>query len=272
MASEMLVRWQIEGRVGRMVFNRGEFGNAVNLPFAEALAAVVEQAAQAVAAGQIGAVLLTAEGRQFCVGGDIQSFVEHRDDLPALVDDILRWVHPAVHKLATLPVPVVSVVQGAVGGAGIALALCADFVLAADSIKLRGGYTAIGLSPDGGASWFVTQRAGAAAAKRIFMRNQSFSAQECLQLGLVDELHALEALQPAAQALVQQLARGASGALAAVKHLCDAAAGHGLHAHLQLEYQALLARAGTADCREGIQAFIENRAPNFPSSIKNATS
>lgn len=261
--SEELVQWDSADRVGRITLNRPAAGNAVDLPMAKALHAAVQKANAAVSAGEVGALLLTAEGRHFCVGGDIQSFVAHRDDLPALVDAILGRVHPAVHTLVTLPVPVISVVQGALGGAGIALALCADFVLASEAVKLRGGYTAIGLSPDGGASWLVTRRAGAVAAKRIFMRNQSVSAQECLELGLVDELHAAEALLPAAQQLAQELAHGATDALAAVKQLCASALRNDLHAHLQLEQSTLLARAGSAQCREGVQAFIDKRQPDF---------
>lgn len=267
MTSDALVRWSITDRVGHLQLNRAQAGNAVNLALAQALAAAVAHAEDAARTGAIGALLLTASGKAFCVGGDIQSFAARRDDLPALVDDILRRVHPAVHALATLPVPVISVMQGAVGGAGIALALCADFVLAADTIKLRGGYTAIGLSPDAGASWFVTRRAGAAAAKRLFMRNPALSAQACLQLGLVDELHAPDALLPAANNLARELAQGATGALAAVKELCDHVAGHGdLHAHLQREHALMLARAGSMDSREGIAAFMGRRAPDFSRS------
>ncbi|WP_298431204.1 enoyl-CoA hydratase-related protein [Ottowia sp.] len=269
MADEALVLWKTDGRVGHIALNRPQAGNAVDLTLAKALAAAVDEASQAVAAGQVGALLLTAHGKQFCVGGDIQSFIARRDDLPALVDEILCWIHPAVHRLATSPVPVISVVQGALGGAGIALALCADFVLASDAIKLRGGYSAIGLSPDVGASYFVAQRAGAAVARRIFMRNQSISAQECLQLGLVDELHTPQELLPAAVRLAQQLAAGATGSLAAVKQLCNSAMRNDLHAHLQLEHNTLLARAGSADSREGIQAFMAKRAPNFSRESTN---
>lgn len=263
MPAESLVQWHESNGVGHFTLNRPAAGNAVDLPFARALAASVQDAADAVAAGRIGALLLAARGRQFCVGGDIQAFVAHRDDLPGLVGQILQAVHPAIHTLARLPVPVVSAVQGPLGGAGIALALCADFVLASDAVKLRGGYTAIGLSPDGGASWFVTRRAGVAAAKRIFMRNQPLLAPECLQLGLVDELHAPDALLPAAQQLAHALAQGATGALARVKRLCDSVGGDGLPAHLQLEQEQVLAAAGSADCREGVQAFMEKRPPRF---------
>ena len=73
---------------------------------------------------------------------------------------------------------------------------------------------------------------------------------------------------PAAQALAGQLAQGATGSMAAVKQLCNSATRNDLHAHLQLEHNTLLARAGSSDSREGIQAFVDKRAPDFsnPSS------
>lgn len=268
MKQDDLMLWQVADRVGHITFNRPDAGNAVNLPLARAFAAVVGQAAQAVAAGAVGALFMTARGRQYCVGGDIQSFIARRDDLSALVDEILTVVHPAIHILATLPVSLVTAVQGPIGGAGIAMALCGDFVLAADSIKLRGGYTAIGLSPDAGASWFVTRRAGPSVAKRIFMRNESIPAEECLRLGLVDELHPADALPSAALQLARTLANGAAGSLAAVKRLCDGAAAHDLHAHLDLEHRLLRERTQSPDSREGIAAFVEKRTPVFSSSLE----
>ena len=71
----------------------------------------------------------------------------------------------------------VSVLNGAIGGAGIGLALCADFVLAAASMKLRTGYAAIGLSPDAGASYFLSRRIGSERAKQLFMLSDPLSAE-----------------------------------------------------------------------------------------------
>lgn len=110
MQEDAMVLWHHENRVGRITFNRPQAGNAVNLAFAQAFAAAVDRAAAAVGQGSVGALLLSARGRQFCVGGDIQAFVERRDDLPSLVDEILALVHPAVERLASLPVPLVSAV------------------------------------------------------------------------------------------------------------------------------------------------------------------
>ena len=253
------VLWHIEGGVGHIVLNRPDAANAIDSASARSLAGAIVQAAHA----DIGAVLISARGKQFCAGGDIKEFVAQRDDLDRLVQRILDLMHPALHTLATLPLPVVSAVQGSVGGAGIAIALCADIVLASSAMKLRGGYSAIGLSPDLGASYFLARRAGAARAKYILMTNRSIAAEDCLRWGLVDELHPPEALDEAARTLAADLAQGAAGSLGGIKRLCDAAHAHDLRTHLDLERQALVRCTVSADGREGICAFVEKRAPRF---------
>lgn len=256
------ILWHAEDGVGHIVLNRPEAANAMNTVCGRQLADAVAQAARA----DVGAVVVSSHGRQFCAGGDIDQFVERRDDLDALVREVLEIVHPAIHTLATLPVPVISAVQGPVGGAGIAVALCADLVLASPAMKLRGGYSAIGLSPDLGASWYLARRAGAARAKYILMTNRAITAEECLRWGLVDELHDAHDLMPAACTLAGQLARGARRSLGGIKRLCDSAHEHDLRAHLDIERDALLGCTRSADGREGVKAFVEKRAPRFSGS------
>ncbi|MBO9355752.1 enoyl-CoA hydratase/isomerase family protein [Bordetella petrii] len=253
------VLWRVDHGVGHIVLNRPEAANAIDAPFAQAFADAVSQAARA----DIGAVLLSSTGKQYCAGGDINAFLARGDHFAGLIDELLDILNPAVAQLAALPLPVISAVHGPVGGAGIAMALCADIVLAAHSMKLRGGYSAIGLSPDIGASYFLARRAGAARAKYILMTNRALAAEECLRLGLVDELHAAEALPSAARALATQLAGGATGALGGIKRLCDQACSTMLPAHLERERDALLRCAVSADGREGVAAFSQKRPPRF---------
>ncbi|MDO5290826.1 MAG: enoyl-CoA hydratase/isomerase family protein [Pseudomonadota bacterium] len=151
------VHWREQAGVGHIVLDRPQGANALSMAMGRQLAQAVAQAARA----DVGAVLLSAQGGQFCAGGDIREFVAQRERLNVLVHEMLDVLHPAMHTLATLPLPVVSAVQGPVGGAGIALALCADVVLASSAMFLRGGYSAIGLSPDLGASYFLARRGAA---------------------------------------------------------------------------------------------------------------
>lgn len=253
------VHWEARAGVGHIVLDRPQGANALSTAMARQLAAAIAKAAGA----DVGAVLISARGRQFCAGGDIREFVAHRERLDALVDEILDIAHPAIHTLATLPLPVISAVQEPVGGAGIALALCADLVLASPAMFLRGGYSAIGLSPDLGASHYLARRSSAARAKYVLMTNRPIAAEECLRWGLVDELHAPDTLLPAATALAEQLAAGATASLGGIKRLCDAAGGHDLRRHLDEERAALLRCARSDDGREGVSAFIDKRSPDF---------
>ena len=258
-AMQATVLWHVEDGVGHITLNRPDAANTLDAATAMAYAQAVEQISKA----DVGAVLISAVGKQFSAGGDINTFIERRADLDRLLQSMLDILHPAVHTLATLPVPVISAVQGPLGGGGISQALCADIVLASPAMKLRGGYSAIGLSPDLGASYYLTRRAGAARAKLVLMTNRVLNAEECLNWGLVDELHSAETLGEAARSLARNLAHGATGSLGGIKRLCDSALSHDLRTHLDLERQALLRCAISADGREGISAFIEKRAPLF---------
>ncbi|MOA22024.1 1,2-epoxyphenylacetyl-CoA isomerase [compost metagenome] len=128
---------------------------------------------------------------------------------------------------------------------------------------MRGGYSAIGLTPDIGASYYVAQRIGAAKAKRMFILNETFDAQQCLAMGLFDQLHVPEELVGAAETLVHTLACGATAAYGRVKQLCDGAASRDVATHLDIEGAALLTSTRSDDAREGVQAFIDKRAPEF---------
>jgi 2-(1,2-epoxy-1,2-dihydrophenyl)acetyl-CoA isomerase len=257
------LKLEIDQSLAVITLNTPERANVLDLPMARAFAAAV----QAIAHDKtVRAVLITAEGRQFCAGGDIKVFANASRPLPDVLQEVLDPIHEAMKMLALLPLPIVCAINGAVGGGGIGLALCGDLVLAAESMKLRGGYSAIGLTPDVGSSWFVTRRAGAAKAKEIFLTNRPFTAAECCDIGLVDEVCADHELPHLARKLAQQLAQGPQQAQVRIKALIESAQHHGLNAHLDREREAMLASGATDDAREGIRAFLEKRAPIFHST------
>lgn len=253
------VAWGVTDHIGSIVLKRSEQANTFTSGAARALVRAIGE----VLDHQPRVVLLAAEGPIFCSGGDIDEFVTAGAALDVLVNDILTPLHPALHRLATAPLPVVAAVNGPVAGAGIGLALCADFVLGAASMKLRTGYAAIGLSPDAGASYFLARRVGALRAQQWLMLSETIDASGCLQHGVIDALHPDTELAEAAHALVARLARAASGSLAAIKTLCSGLPTRGLHEHLALEHQMLVACARSADAQEGVSAFVEKRSPRF---------
>lgn len=243
-----------------ITLNNPARANVLDVPMALAFLAAVEAVA---ANSSMRALLITANGKHFCAGGDVHSMEDGKRALPAILEELLLPIHKAIKIIGELSIPVVSALNGPVGGGGIGLALCADLVLAAESIKLRGGYSAIGLTPDVGGSWFITQRAGSARARQIFLTNRAISAEECLDWGLVDALHPDHALADSARQLAHQLANGPSLAQARIKTLTREAPHNTLEQHLDMEASFMLASGETADGHEGIRAFIEKRAAKF---------
>jgi 2-(1,2-epoxy-1,2-dihydrophenyl)acetyl-CoA isomerase len=253
------IAWSVHEDIGRIVLKRPERANALASPSASAMVRAIDEVLER----RPRAILLTGEGRVFCAGGDIDEFVAAGDKLPELVDAILDGLHPALLRLAANPAPLVVAVNGPAGGAGVGLALCGDFVLAAESMKLRTGYAAIGLSPDAGASYFLARRAGPVRAQQLLMLSDAVDSKRCLEWGIVDAVHPDAELAAAAEALVMRLAHGASASFAGIKALCAGAPGRPIEVHLAMEQKLLRERAGSADAREGVAAFIAKRAPRF---------
>lgn len=253
------IEWDSDPVVGCIVLDRAAHHNALGRAMASALA----QAIAEVLAAQPRVLVVKARGPIFCAGGDIQEFESAGDQLPELVNEILEQLLPAYLQLARATCPVVTVVGGPVGGAGIGLALCGDFVLASDTMKLRTGYSAIGLSPDVGASYFLARRIGSVRAQQWLMLSQAVDAERCLAAGAVDQVFLAHDLDAAAQGLVRQLSLAAPASLAAIKKLSIQGPGLSLHEHLILEQQLLKACASTPDALEGIAAFVQKRPAVF---------
>ena len=226
------------------------------------MCAALDAATETLAAAPPRALLIRAKGRMFCVGGAIDEFAGS-GDLAAYLAAILPVGHRVMQRLADLPCPVITALQGPAGGAGVALALCADIVLASPAMVLRAGYPALGLSSDFGVSWFLTRAAGAQRAADMLMNNRTVTADEALSWGLIAAVHPADALDSAARALHARLAAGPTRALARIKRLIAAAPDQSLAAQLAREAELMLASGGEPDAAEGIAAFLARRPPAF---------
>lgn len=222
------IEWNLDDQaVGRIMLSQPERNNALDPSNANALALAIDE----VLAAQPRVIVIGSRGPIFCAGGNIHEFAKAGDRL----DELL----PGYLKLAQATCPIVTVVGGPVGGAGVGLALCGDFVLASDTMKLRTGYAAIGLSPDVGASYFLARRVGLVRAQQWLMLSDAIDAGRCLVAGAVDQVHPAAELDAAAQTLVERLCASAPASLAAMKRLSLEGPALSLKAYLALE-QALL--------------------------------
>ncbi len=169
----------VEG-VGRLVLARPDQSNSFDLPTARDMALAVE----AVSADEVLAITLTAQGKRFCAGGDVTSFLAS-DDAPAYLLELANVLEGALRDLADLSKPVVAGVRGAVAGAGLAVMLSADVIVASRATKFVMAYPGIGLTPDCGVSYLVPRAIGQHRALDFALTGRVLSADEALDWGLV---------------------------------------------------------------------------------------
>ncbi|MFH9002224.1 enoyl-CoA hydratase/isomerase family protein [Streptomyces afghaniensis] len=230
-------------------------GNALDLRTAEAL----RDTAREVAADPGGAVLLRAAGGSFCVGGDLRAFAGRGTGTGAYVHAVASAAHAAVQALYELPVPVVTAVRGAAAGGGVGLALVGDIVLAARSARFRLAYTAIGLTPDCGASWFLPRLVGPRRAADLILTNRVLTGDDAERWGLVSRSVEGEELDVAAHRTAAGLAAGAGAALRAAKGLLRAGTGDELGRHLAEEARLIATLADGREARDRMAAFLAAR-------------
>ncbi|MER6078884.1 enoyl-CoA hydratase/isomerase family protein [Streptomyces sp. NPDC001833] len=230
-------------------------GNALDLTTARALRDTTAE----VAADPGSAVLLRAAGGSFCVGGDLRAFAGRGTETGAYVHAVATAAHAAIQTLHDLPVPVVTAVRGAAAGGGIGLALVGDIVLAARSARFRLAYTAIGLTPDCGASWFLPRLAGPRLAADLILTNRVLTGDDAERLGLVSRSVDEEELDDAAHRTAAGLAAGAGGALHAAKGLLRAGTGEELRRHLAEEARLIALLADGGEAQDRMASFLGAR-------------
>lgn len=211
------VTFEIQAGVGRITLNRPTVANAVDLPTAHALRAAV---AQAGADTSVGAVLVTGAGPRFCAGGDVASMVA-AEDRSAALHELAEALDGALQDLAALDKPVVCAVQGAVAGAGLAVMLSCDVIVAEASTKFVMAYPGVGLTPDCGVSWLLPRAVGQQRALEFALTGRVLTGPEALAWGMVTESVEGGAAERAT-ALAETMAAGPAYALGQARRLLRA--------------------------------------------------
>lgn len=253
----------IEDGVGTITLSRPEKLNAFDETMIEALAAACSRLSNDDA---VRAILVIGSGRAFCAGLDLKyatQSIAAGASLPDLVRRIVTQLHATVTELRRAPKPVVTAVHGAAAGAGVGLALAGDVVIAATTAAFTLSYTKIGLSPDGGTTYFVTRLLGEKRALDLFLGSEPLSADEALRMGMVSRVVAPEQLEAAARAHAKKLAAGPTRAFGLAKALVLDAVREGLETQMEKERRAIASTFASADFQEGVTAFFEKRAPKF---------
>ena len=247
--------------VAHIRLNRPKSANGLNIELLKALHQVVMQVH---GDGRVRAVLITGEGKNFCAGGDVHTFLSKGEDLPHYIRVATSYLQLVAAGLLRLNPPVVTAVHGfAAGGGGMGLVCSSDCVVAGESAKFLAGATRVAMVPDAGVSVTLTQLVGLRRATEILMLNPVITAPEAKEMGLITRVVADANLNEEALALARQLAAGAPAALANTKRLLWSGIGQGVETVMHEENSTQAMLSGMADAREGLSAVIEKRVPRF---------
>lgn len=245
-----------EGAVLTLTLNRPDVLNAFDAAMHRALAAGLKEARDP----EVRAVVVTGAGRGFCVGQDLTEFREAPGDIG---ERLRAGYHPNVLAVRALEKPVIAAVNGAAAGAGLSLACACDIRIASDAASFVPAFIGIGLVPDSGGSWHLERLLGFARAFEWMASNRKLSAGEALDWGLVSEVVPADGLADRAAALAAEWAERPTRAVGMTKRLFDGAHGRTLEEQLEREAQLQSAATQTEDFREGVNAFLEKRKPEF---------
>jgi 2-(1,2-epoxy-1,2-dihydrophenyl)acetyl-CoA isomerase len=250
-----------EGSVASIQLTQPAKLNAIDLRSASALLDMF----RAVAADKtVRAVVLSGTGRAFMAGGDVSYFssnspTQRADNAAALID----CLHDAIGLMVRFPVPILSLVHGAVAGAGLGLMLASDMTIAAADTRFVFAYADLGASPDGGLTWFLARTIGVRRALHFASLHRQLDAAEALSLGLVQELVKPNELMTYGMQRGLALSQLPQQAFLQTRRLLLASTGHTLPEQLHAEREAFVRCALSDDFAEGTSAFLQRRRPQF---------
>jgi enoyl-CoA hydratase/carnithine racemase len=267
------IRYEVDGHVATITLDRPERLNAYTRTMHEELVQAFDLAD---ADDAVRAVIVTGEGRGFCAGADLERGGETFDwrARAGMAEESASEVPRDGGGILTLRIfrctkPVIAAINGPAVGVGITMTLPMDFRLAVAGAKIGFVFARRGIVPEACSSWFLPRLVGISQAMEWVATGRVFTAEEALAGRLVRSVHAADDLLPAARALADEIADNAAPVSVAVARRLMwtmLGASHPMEAH-RADSRAMFARGQSEDAREGIAAFLEKRAAEFPDRV-----
>lgn len=257
LVTEGPVLLDISDSIARIRLNRPDAANAVDADLLRALHAAVLRVH---ADPTVRVAVLSGEGRNFCAGGDVKTFLGKGEQLPDYLREATAWLQLATAALIQLKVPVIAQIQGfAAGGAGFGFTCAVDLVVAAESARFFSGAVRVGMAPDGGTTVTLARIVGVRKALDILLTNPTLTAAEAHDLGIVSRVVPDAELAAAVDALAAELAAQPPLGLSATKRLVWDGLGSTVAERMPEEARVVSELSGTADSLEALAAVIERR-------------
>ena len=261
-SQESSVLYEARGAVALVTLNRPQALNSFTRQMHHDLWAALDLAE---ADAKIRALVITGTGRGFCAGADLSEFdfapgpdLVKRADPGPVIDQAFN---PTARRFQNLRMPTIAAINGVAAGAGASLAMCCDIAIASPTASFIQAFSKIGLIPDAGGSWLLVERLGMARAMALAMTGDKLSADKAKEWGLIWEV--AEDCVATALTLAERLAVMPTKALVATRQLLRDAGTRSFTQHLDTERDTQSAMGRTHDYIEGVNAFLQKRAPEF---------
>ncbi len=247
--------------VAEVKLNRPEVYNALN----DELTFELQKVFKAVAMDdEVRVVVFTGEGKAFCSGQDLKS--GNPEEKRSFIDSLHRRYNPIIRQMRELPKPIICRLNGVAAGAGCSLALACDLIVAAESAMLTEVFVNIGLVLDSGSSYFLPRLVGSAKAFELATMGSRVKAPEALELGLVNKVVPADELDAAVKEYTDYYAKAPTKAIGLMKKMLNKSGYSSLNTMLDYEAYCQEIAGSSNDYKEGVQAFLEKRKPEFTGS------
>lgn len=251
------VQFEIKGSVGHITLDRPEVLNSFNIPMGKEMRTALETCRDD---EKIRAVYITGAGRAFCAGQELQEAIA--EDGPGIGTIVDETYNPIITLIREIPKPVICGVNGVAAGAGANIALACDVTFAVESAKFVQAFSSIGLVPDSGGTHTLPRLVGMQRAAALMFTADKVLAKEAAEMGMIYKAVENDGLQEAIDFAERVAARPTVG-LGLTKMLLNATTGNSIEEQLHLEKEAQKEAFASEDCKEGVNAFLEKRAPNY---------
>jgi len=245
----------VDGAIATITLNRPNAYNSINLAIAKRLE---QLAAQIEVDPDIRVLVIQGEGRAFSAGGDLQTIgaAAEGGTIAPVVGELLRHYHAFIEALRRMPKIVLTSVHGSAAGAGMGLAFVADLCIAADTARFTPAYAKIGVSPDGGSTVGLVGTVGTRRALQILLAEDSFTAQQAFEWGLVAKVVPADDLKTATQRFAERLAQVPLAAIGGTKSLVYQAALTPTKQQLDAEEHHIVEAMQTDEFRDAVKKFM----------------
>lgn len=251
------IHFEIKDTIGYITLNRPDKLNSFNREMALLLQDVLDKCKDK----SIRCVYITGAGKGFSAGQDLAEVVDPEG--PGMSKILSEHYNPIITRIRKLEKPVVAAVNGVAAGAGANIALCCDIVVAAQSASFIQAFSKIGLIPDSGGTHTLPRLIGWQKASALMMLGDKVAAADAERYGMLYKVFPDDIFSTEAMKIAKTLASMPTKGLAYTKQVLSMSFTHTLDEQLQEEDVFQQRAAQTSDYKEGVQAFLEKRAPHF---------